>query len=56
MKSEKWIQKKFDDLEKFLEHMEELENMDIEVYETAVQKYELLHQILEVPSEPRWCS
>jgi len=29
---------------------------DPEVYEKAVEKYELLHEILKIQSPPRWCT
>lgn len=34
----------------------QLEPTDITVYEEAVIRYELLHEILEIAAKPRWCT
>lgn len=41
----------------FLEEQDELnEPDDYLVYEKAVEKYELLHKILQIEDKPKWCS
>jgi hypothetical protein len=57
MEIERQIRKRYNDLVKFLRGQDALpEPADIGVYEKAVEKYELLHDILQIRSAPRWCS
>ena len=64
MLPENKIRELYNDRVEFLERQDartpeevEAESIEaIEAYEAAVHEYELLHKILEVPGEPKWCS
>jgi hypothetical protein len=57
MLSEAAVYEKYCNIAAFLAQEDaQLEPTDITVYEEAVLRYELLHEILEIAAKPRWCS
>ena len=56
METEEQITARYNDLADFLSRQDILGIEDVEVYEYTVMKFELLHDILELPGQPRWRS
>jgi hypothetical protein len=55
------IRKDFDGTVEFLKECDAIveDNWSLErhdAYMRAVERYEVLHKILEIPGEPEWCS
>ena len=56
METEAQITARYNGLYDFLARQDHTGIQDVEVYEHAVTKFELLHAILELPGLPRWRS
>ena len=56
MKDKTWVLTKYMDVRDFLERQDKNGITEQEVYDQAVVKYELLHDILEFKGEKKWCS